>query len=129
MRELQQIGDAPRDGVLRQTFATEAESDILEDVEMREQRIGLEHHVYGTPVRRHAGEIFALQQKPSAIGRLETGDAAHQRRFSTSGGAEQREEFTVRDFERDVVERDHRSITLRDMTDGKQGGVIRSMSR
>src|SRR5208283_1186123 len=115
----------------REPLAAQAKGDVLEDVEMRKQRIGLEHHIDRPPVGRQAGKIAALERKPPRVGRLETGDEAHQGRLAAARGTEEREELAWRDFKRDLVERDDRTEALAGALDDEKrnGGHSFSFSR
>src|SRR6185437_3729357 len=69
---------------LRDLLAPETERDILEHAHMREQGIGLENHVDVPPVRRHPGNVHALQPD-HALGRLlKPGDHPHRRGLATA---------------------------------------------
>ena len=71
---------------------------------MWKKRIGLEHHIDRTLIRRHVGEVLAVQHDLAAGRRLEARQHAQQGRFSAAGGAEQRENFAFIDGEADVVD-------------------------
>ena len=68
--------DSSRAGdlVSRQALLLEAEGDVGFDIEMRKQRVALEHHVDGAPVRRHAGHIDPVEQDAAGARALEPGD-------------------------------------------------------
>jgi hypothetical protein len=64
--------------------------------QMREQRVGLEHHVHGPLIRRDLRQILA---RPAGcaldVGVLEPGQHAHQRGLAAARGAEQRKELAA----------------------------------
>src|SRR3546814_695381 len=108
------VGHAPLDLGPRHAILLEAEGDVLLDVHVREERVGLEHHVHGPLVGRHAGHVLALQQDGALAGRLEAGQHAQQRGLAAARGAEQREELAPEDVEGDVVDGDEVAETLGD---------------
>ena len=67
--QLEHVGDAVVDLGLRHAVLLKAEGDVLLDTHVREQRVGLEHHVDRALVGRHAGEVFAVEQDPP-LGRV-----------------------------------------------------------
>ena len=82
----------------------EAEGDIVLDGQVREQRIGLEHHVGRPPIGRHAREILAVEQDVAGIRPLETGDHPQQRGLAAPGRSEQREELAGINVERQPID-------------------------
>ena len=104
----QHLGDADRDLASRQAGLNEAEGNILFDTHMREQRIGLEHHIYRPQMRRHFGHVGAADQDAPLLRQLESGDEAHQSRLAAAGRAEQSEKLPRRYVERQAFDRrDH----------------------
>ncbi len=69
------LGDAPQ---------PQAESDVVEHAEMREQRIILEHEPDIAAVRRPVVEAFAAQPDRAFAQALEAGDAAQGRRLAAA---------------------------------------------
>ena len=61
MHQAQHLCHARGDFGFRQFVLLQAEGDVLLNGHVREQGIGLEHHVYGPLVRRHAGEVYPIQ--------------------------------------------------------------------
>ena len=91
---------------------------------MREERRALEDHVDGALVRRNAGDVPALEDD-APLGRPdEPGEDPQQRRLAAARGAEQRDELTVADLERDVVEGDDLPVPVRDPVDLEPGGAV-----
>ena len=82
------------------------ERDVLEHVHVREERVGLEHHVDVPLGRRHVRDVAAAQQDAAAARLLEARDHAQRRRLAAARGAEHREELALVDLEGDVVDGD-----------------------
>jgi hypothetical protein len=70
---------------------------------MREQRIGLEHHVDRPVVGRHLGHVLAVDLDGARGRLLEAGEHAQQRRLAGARAAEQAEQLRLVDVERHVV--------------------------
>jgi hypothetical protein len=81
-----------------QPILPQAEGDVPLDAHVREQRIGLEHHVDRTAVGRHAGEVLVRKDDAPVRRLLEPREDAHERRLSAAGRAEKTEEFAVEDI-------------------------------
>ena len=115
---LDALGDlAPPDPVLAQ-----AEADIARDIEMREQRVVLEHHVDRPAVRRHGADVLAVEQDAAGAQLLEAGEQAQQRGLAAAGGAEQREELALPDVEGEVFDRADRAEALGHALEAHQRG-------
>ena len=71
---------------------------------VREERVGLEHHVDGTIVGRHAGHVLPVDQDAARGRRLEAREHAQERRLAGARAAEQAEQLALVDVERDVVD-------------------------
>ena len=84
-RERQHLGDARVHLGLRQAVLLEPERDIAHDREVRKQRIALEHHVDRPAMRRHAGDVFPIEQDATGIRRLEAREHAQQRGLAAAG--------------------------------------------
>ena len=100
---------------LRGRLVVQAEGDIGEHIEVREQRMVLEHHA-DTPFVRwqlHAGcrEHASVGEHATGVGRFEARDDAQQRRLTAAAGAEQAADRARRERERDVPQ--HRSAAER----------------
>src|SRR3546814_20759548 len=91
----------------------QAEGDVLLDVHVREERIGLEHHVDRPLVGRHARHVPAFQQDLAPAGDFEAGQHAQQGGLAAPGGPEQGDEHALVDVEGDVVDRDEVAELLR----------------
>ena len=76
-----------------------AKSDVLLDRHVREQGIGLEHHVDGPLIGRQQGDILARQQHLAFGRRLEARQHPHQRGLAAARWPQHREEFFFVDAE------------------------------
>ena len=104
--ELQDVRHPVVDLALRDPVLPQTEGDVLLHVHVREERIGLEHHVDGPLVGRRRGDVHAVDPD-AALGRaLESGHHAQQRRLAGARAAEQAEDLAAVDVERDVVDGD-----------------------
>ena len=68
LHEPQHVGDARGDLAPWQPFLLQTESDVLFDAHMREERVGLEHHVHRPQIRRQLREVRAVQRDAPALG-------------------------------------------------------------
>src|SRR5439155_1706915 len=84
--------------------APEAEADVLEDREVREERVRLEDGVDVALVGRLASDGLLAEVDRAGVRLLEAADHAQRRRLAAAGGAEEREEAAALDLERDVVD-------------------------
>ena len=112
--QLQGVLHAGAHLVLAHLPATEAEGHVLEDVEVREQRVGLEHGVDVALVRRQFGHVASTQVHRAVRGVFEPADHAKGRGLATPRGPEHREELPFFDVERKVVHRGDVTELLRD---------------
>ncbi len=87
-------------------LAAEAEGDVLEDRQVREEGVVLEDGVDVALVRRQPGDVLALELDQPGRRLLEAADHPQRRRLAAARGPEQREELAVLDLEVDVVDRD-----------------------
>ena len=85
--------------------ALQAERDVVAHVEMRKQRIVLEHHVDRTLVRQHLRDVLAVEQDAAVVRRLEAGQHPQQRGLAAAARAQQREKLAGPDIERQPVHR------------------------
>jgi hypothetical protein len=76
---LQHLQHALADLVLGHAVLAQAEGDVLLDRHVREERVGLEHHVDRPLVGRGSGQIGAVQNDLARGRLLETGQHAQQR--------------------------------------------------
>ena len=75
LHQPQHLGDAFGDFRTRHAFLLQAEGDVLLDAHMREQGVGLEHHVDRPLVRRHVGHVVAADKDAARVRLLEPGNA------------------------------------------------------
>src|SRR5207248_5572382 len=102
--EAKDLGDAAAHVRPAHAAAPEAEADVLEDREMREERIRLEDGVDVALVGRLAGDGLLAEVDRAGVRLLEASDHPQRRRLATAGGAEEREEAAALDLQRDVVD-------------------------
>ena len=106
---------------LRHAVLLQAEGDVVLDRHVREERVGLEHHVDRPPVGRHAGEVLPVEQDLARGRLLEAGEHAHQRGLAAAGRAEQGEELALVDDEREIVDGDEIAEALGDVAELDEG--------
>src|SRR5204863_3409661 len=72
------------------------------------------------------GSVLTGEAKFAGIRKIQPGNEAEQRGLAAAGGAEQGEEFTARDTERDVIERSHIAKAARQLhgLDCGRGGSV-----
>lgn len=97
VHQLEHLGHALVDLGLGQAVLLEAEGDVLRHAHVREQRIGLEHHIDRPLVGRQVGDVLAIEEDPPLGGPLETGEHAQQGGFTRTGAAEQGEDLALVD--------------------------------
>ncbi|SHJ57840.1 hypothetical protein SAMN02745194_02886 [Roseomonas rosea] len=110
---------AGRDLGARPALALQPIGDVGRDGHVREQRVGLEHHVHRAAVGRNAQQVRAVQRHRAGIGCLEAGDHAQQRGLAGARAAEQGEELAGGHVERDAVERRHAAEAAGDAAQGE----------
>src|SRR5262249_20298204 len=84
----------------------QAKRDILEDREVREERVALENRVYVALVGRRAADLAVPEIDPAGGRLLEAADHPERRRLAAARGAEQREKAAALDPGREVVDSD-----------------------
>ncbi len=82
--DVEHLADPAGHLALGDALAVEAEGDVLEHAHVREQGVGLEHHVHVTLVRRNAGDVVAVQIDLTCGRLVEAGDHPHGRRLATT---------------------------------------------
>ena len=75
------------------------EGHVVLDVQVREQRVALEHDVERSFLGRPTRDVGAVDQHLPVVGRLQPGENAQQRGLTAAAGAEQAEERAGRDVE------------------------------
>ncbi len=93
--------------------APQSEGDVLADRQVREQRIGLEHGVDRALVRSQLGDVLVADQHASERRVLEPRHHPQRGGLPAARRAEQREEGSLGDRERQVVDRDEAAEPLR----------------
>ena len=107
--DLQHLGNLARLFItlgLLHALLLEREGDVVDDLQMRIQRVGLEHHADVAVFRLELRHIL-IAEKDFAGSRLQqAGNAVERRRLAAAGRAEQRDEGGILKDEIDVVQRD-----------------------
>ena len=109
LNELQHLVDTLVGFFSRNAILAQSVGDVSRDVHVREYCVGLEHHVDGAVVWRLMSNIDAVDLNAAGGWNFETGQHSQQRRLAAAGTAENREKFSLRDFEIDVI--DGREVT------------------
>src|SRR6185436_8532916 len=104
LHERERLLDAAADVVCAGALEPKAERDVLEDVEMREQRVVLEDRVHVSPVRGPTCDVPSLQNDAARVGLLEAADDAQGGRLAAAGRAEKSQELAGLDLEGDAFE-------------------------
>jgi hypothetical protein len=94
-----------------QALLLQAIGHVLLHRHVREQRIGLEHHVHRPLVGRHRGHVHAVDYDRARAGGFETGQQAQQSGLARARAAEDREQLAPVDVEIDPVHRRNRPET------------------
>ena len=110
--ELERFPDAPADLGAGQLAHFERERDVLEDGEMREDRVALEDHPEVALLRREAGDGGAVDEDLAARGMEEAGHHHQRGRLPRAARSQEREERAGGDGHRHVLHRDHRPEDL-----------------
>jgi hypothetical protein len=127
LHELQHRLDALLDRALGHAVAPQAEGDVVPHREVREQRVGLEHHVERALVGHQPGDVLALEQYASRGRRLEAREHAQQRRLAAARRAEQGEDLAFGDVDADVVDGDGAATEVLDhILDAQEGRGVGS---
>jgi len=103
LHELEGLPDALFDFGLRAPGAPEAERDVVEDVQVREECVVLEDRVHVALVRRGVGDIGPVQDDLARGRLLEAGDHPQSRGLAAPRGTEQGEELPAGHLEVDPV--------------------------
>ena len=97
--------------------------DVVPHSQMREERVGLEHHVDGTLIGLRPDEVVAVELDPARRHLFEPTDTAQQRRLAASARPEQREELAIADLQAHVVQCAHLAEPLHDVVDSDHVAV------
>ena len=127
--EIQGFFCAPALFVLGHPGHPQAEAHVLDDIQMREQCVGLEDRVDRAPVGRKFGHIGAGDPHHAAGRFDESTDHVQRRRLAATRRSEQTEELAVPDVQVDRVQRDRVAVTLLDATQFDRIALVCSTSR
>ena len=92
------------DFLLGHLFQAQAESDILKHIQVREERVLLEHRVHRPLVGRHVGDVLAIKKDIARFRGDKTGNHTQGCRLAAAGGAEEGDKFLVVDVQRESVQ-------------------------
>ena len=95
---------ACRDGRIRRGRTSEAVGDVVEHIHVAEERVGLENESDPALLDRMARGVFAIEGDCSLRRGFQPGEEPKQRGLTRPGRPEQRQKFSWRDIEIDVVE-------------------------
>ena len=62
--EVEHLGNAHGDFLASHILLAQSEGDVAFDREVRKQRVALEHHVYGPPMRQHRHDVLSAEKDP-----------------------------------------------------------------
>ena len=123
--DVEDLRDAPLDLRAREPFLLQAERHIAGHGHVREQRVGLEHHVDGPLVRRNTRHVLSVDVHRARSRLLKARQHAQQRGLPASGTAEQAENLALEDLKRDIVDGDEGAEALGDVVDADIGLGVR----
>ena len=105
-RQFHQFGDAPFALAVGNAADFQAVADIVADIHIGKQRVGLKHHADIAPFDRHPRHVGVVEQESAAgVRRLEPGNDAKQRGLAAAGRTEQHQGLAARDMKRHRFER------------------------
>ena len=81
--------------------------NVLQDGHVRVQGIVLENQTHAAVFGRKMGHILLAEENPALRGRLQTADQVEGGALPAAGRPQQADELSVRDLEREIVDRDH----------------------
>lgn len=90
----------------------QTEGDVLEDVEVREEGVGLEDGVHRPLVRRERGDVLVAETDGAGGGFLQAGDHPEGGGLAAAGRAEQGEEGTLGHGQVEGVDGGERAVGL-----------------
>ncbi|MNS57353.1 hypothetical protein D3C72_902370 [compost metagenome] len=103
VHQLEHLGHAGVDLGLGHLVLLQAEGDVLRHGHVREQRVGLEHHVDRPLVGRHVGDVDAIEEDPPFGRAFEAGQHAQQGGLAGTGATQQGEDLALADFQGHIV--------------------------
>ena len=98
--ETEDLPHAAGDLVAGNVSAAKAEGDVLEDRQVREERVALEDRVHVALVRRQSRDGLVAEVDDAIVRFLEAADHPQRRRLPAAGRPEQGEEGAARDLDR-----------------------------
>ena len=103
LHQLHYVIGATDDLILRDLGHTQTVGDVLPDVQVGEQGVGLEHHGDAPLVGGDLGYVPVSDEHVAAGGILKTGDHPQGGGLAAAGGAQQRHHLAVLDLKVDMV--------------------------
>ncbi|EJT84519.1 hypothetical protein PPS11_21719 [Pseudomonas putida S11] len=103
VHQLEHLGHAGVDLGLGHLVLLQAEGDVLRHGHVREQRVGLEHHVDRPLVGRHVGDVDAIEEDPPFGRAFEAGQHAQQGGLAGTGAPQKSEDLALADFQGHIV--------------------------
>ena len=100
---------------------TQREGDVLAHIQVREQRIALEHHADVALVRGRRQDRGAAQEDVTRGRLVEAGQRIERGRLAGPRRPEEGEKLALGDLKRDIVDGDDGSVGLAQAPDGKEG--------
>ena len=97
--DFQHIAHFAADGLFVHLFQAQTECHVFKDVQVREQRVFLEHRVHRPFIRRHACDVLSFEQDFAGVRFQKARDQAKGRGFTAAGRAQQRDKFLIVDIE------------------------------
>ena len=91
--------------LLRNALLLQREAHVRRDVELRVERVALEHHRDVAVSRPHRRDVLAADQDLALVERLEPREHAERRRLAGSRRADEHEQLAVRDRQVQLVDR------------------------
>jgi hypothetical protein len=102
--EREELGHPRRDLGPRAAADAQGEADVLGHRHVAEEGVVLEHHAHVPLAGGDRRDVLAAVPHLAGVGRLEPGDDAEEGGLPAAGRAEEGDELTLRDLERDVPE-------------------------
>ena len=127
LEQIEHLADPLGAFLARHAVLFEPELHVLLHGHVREQGVGLEHHVDGAGIGRDVGDIDPVDVDPPAGGMLQSRQQAQQGRFAAAGAAQEREELALEDVQAHVVDRIDIAEFLGDALDahiGRRLGIL-----
>lgn len=120
-RQRAQLVDACIDRRFRPPAQAQRKANIAAHRHGRKQRVGLEYEADVAFARRQRLDPPAVDQELASVGTREAGDDPEQGRLAAAGTADESDEFTGGDLERDIVDRANVAEALADVPQAEAG--------